>query len=86
MWAAGLIALAIFGHDAMTASALDPNGASAPFHNAAANFVLAPAARWDSLWYLQTAHVGYFSPQSSAMFPVCSLLIRIGTLMLGSET
>lgn len=85
MWAAGLIALAIFGHNAATASVLDPNGASAPFHNAAANFVLAPAARWDSVWYLQIAHAGYFSPQSSAMFPLYPLLIRIGTLVLGSE-
>lgn len=85
VWAAGLIALAIFGHNAMAVSVLDPNGATAPFHTAAANFVLAPAARWDSVWYLQIAHAGYFSPQSSAMFPLYPLLISIGTLVLRSE-
>ena len=36
-------------------------------------------------WYLQIADAGYFSAQSSAMFPLYPLLIRIGTLVLGSE-
>jgi Mannosyltransferase (PIG-V) len=85
VWAAGLIALAIFGHNASTVLVLDPNGASAPFHSAAANFLLAPVARWDSVWYLQIAHNGYFSQQSSAMFPLYPLLIRIGSLLFGSE-
>ena len=53
VWAFGLIALAIFGHNTEVVAALDPSGASAPFHGAAAKFVLAPAARWDSVGYLQ---------------------------------
>jgi hypothetical protein len=85
VWAAGLVALAIFRHNTVAVAALDPNGASAPFHSAAANFVLAPAARWDSVWYLQIAHAGYFSQQSSGMFPLYPLLIRIGSLLIPSE-
>ncbi len=85
VWSAGLIALAIFGHTATTVVALDPNGASAPFHSAAANLLLAPVARWDSVWYLQIAHSGYFSQQSSGMFPLYPLLIRIGTVVFRSE-
>jgi hypothetical protein len=85
VWTAGLIALAAFGHNGHVVSALDPNGASSPFHSAAANFVLAPAARWDSVWYLQIAHAGYFSPQSSAMFPLYPILIHLGTMLLRSE-
>ena len=85
VWAAGLMALAIFGHNGYAVSLLDPNGATAPFHSAAANFLFAPAARWDSVWYLQIAHSGYFSPASSGMFPLYPLLIRIGTLVFRSE-
>jgi len=78
VWAFGLIALAIFGHNTEVVAALDPSGASAPFHSAAAKFVLTPAARWDSVWYLQTAHAGYFSQQSTGMFPLYPVLIPIG--------
>jgi len=85
VWSAGLIALAMFGHNTDTVAALDPNGASAPFHSAAANLLLAPAARWDSVWYLQIAHSGYFSQQSSGMFPLYPLLIRLGSLAIRSE-
>jgi hypothetical protein len=85
VWSAGLIALALFGRNAAAMASLDPNGASAPFHSVAANFVLAPVARWDSVWYLQIAHAGYFSRQSSGMFPLYPLLIRAGSAFLHSE-
>jgi hypothetical protein len=85
VWVAGLIALAIFGRNVHVVDVIDPFGASAPFHSAAANFLLAPAARWDSVWYLQIARDGYFSQQSSGMFPLYPLLIRIGSLVFHSE-
>jgi len=84
VWLAGLIALAIFGRNLDAVAELDPYGASAPFHSAAANFLLAPSARWDSVWYLQIAHSGYFSQQSSGMFPLYPLLIRIGSVVFHS--
>jgi Mannosyltransferase (PIG-V) len=85
VWCAGLIAMAIFGRNLDAVAELDPYGASAPFHSAAANFLLAPSARWDSVWYLQIAHAGYFSQQSSGMFPLYPLLIRIGGVIFHSE-
>jgi Mannosyltransferase (PIG-V) len=85
VWVAGLVALAIFGRNQRAVIVFDPNGASAPFHSAVANFLLAPVARWDSIWYLQIAHAGYFSQQSSGMFPLYPMLIRIGTTIFRSE-
>lgn len=85
VWVAGLTALAIFGRNADVVAALDPNHASAPFHSAAANFLLAPAARWDSVFYLVIAHVGYYSYQSSGMFPFYPVLIHVGTMLFRSE-
>jgi hypothetical protein len=85
VWCAALIGLAIFGRVGYTVAMLDPNGAAAPFHSALANFVVAPVARWDSVWYLQIAHAGYFSQQSSGMFPLYPLLIRAGSLVFYSE-
>jgi Mannosyltransferase (PIG-V) len=85
VWFAGLGALAIFGRNGIAAGFLDGHGASAPFHSAAANFVLSPAARWDSVWYLTIAHSGYYSPQSSAMFPLYPLLIHLGSMVFRSE-
>lgn len=85
VWAAALIALGLFGRNMVAVDLLDPHGASAPFHSGVANFLLAPAARWDSVWYLSIAHVGYFSRQSSAMFPLYPLLIHIGSMVFRSE-
>lgn len=85
VWFAGLMALAIFGRNLHAVAELDPYGASAPFHSPVANFLLAPGARWDSVWYLQIAHAGYFSQQSSGMFPLYPLLIRTGALVFHSE-
>lgn len=85
VWAAGLTAVAIFGRNLHAVAMLDPYGASAPFHNEAVNLMLAPAARWDSVWYLQIAHAGYFSQQSSGLFPLYPLLIRIGSVIFHSE-
>ena len=77
--------MAIFGRNLHAVAMLDPYGASAPFHNEAVNLMLAPAARWDSVWYLQIAHAGYFSQQSSGLFPLYPLLIRIGSVIFHSE-
>jgi hypothetical protein len=85
VWAAGLIALAVFGGNSVAASHLDLNGATTPFHSAAANFLVSPAARWDSVWYLTIAHSGYYSYQSSALFPLYPLLMRVVSAPLGGN-
>jgi hypothetical protein len=85
VWIAGLIGLAVFGRNAHEFAAFDAARVTAPFQSAVANFLFAPAARWDSVWYLTIAHSGYTSAQSSAMFPLYPLLIHVGALMFGSE-
>ena len=55
----------------------DPQGLTRPFDAAWGNFVLSPAARWDSVWYLHIAHSGYFSRQSTAFFPLYPLLMSV---------
>ena len=49
--------------------------------------LLAPLARWDSVWYLRIADSGYGeSAPRAAFFPLYPLLIRsLGTLLGGSE-
>ena len=49
--------------------------------------LLAPLARWDSVWYLRIADSGYGeSTPRAAFFPLYPLLVRsLGTLMGGSE-
>jgi hypothetical protein len=55
--------------------------------HALADPVLAPLARWDSVWYLRIADSGYGdSPARAAFFPLYPLLVRsVGTLFGGSN-
>lgn len=85
VWGAGLLALALFGQKTSVSSSLDAHHLTAPFSSAVANFVFAPAARWDSVWYLTIAHGGYPTRASSAFFPLYPLLIHGGALLLGSD-
>ncbi len=85
VWAAALAAIAIFGRNTLAITINDPGGVTQPFHAAWANLLAAPAARWDSFWYLQIAHAGYYSRASSAFFPLYPLLIALGNAVFGSE-
>ena len=55
--------------------------------HAIADPVLAPLARWDSVWYLRIADTGYGdSAPRAAFFPLYPLLVRsVGTLLGGSN-
>src|SRR5919204_3665155 len=55
--------------------------------HAVADPVLAPLARWDSVWYLRIADSGYGdSSPRAAFFPLYPLLVRgVGTLFGGSH-
>src|ERR687894_1125891 len=55
--------------------------------HALADPVLAPLARWDSVWYLRIADSGYGdSPPRAAFFPLYPLLVRaVATPLGGSE-
>ena len=83
-WGAGLLALALFGKKTSVLASMDARHLTEPFGNATANLLFAPAARWDSVWYLTIAHAGYSTRASSAFFPLYPLLIRGGATLFGS--
>lgn len=80
VWAAALGALALFG-----VRGISPQPPwTEPFHAHAINFLLAPAMRYDSAWYLAIAHGGYATPSATAFFPLYPMLLRAGGTLLGS--
>jgi hypothetical protein len=84
VWAAGVTTLAVFGRARLAVQMFDHYRLTEPFHDGLANLLVAPAARWDSVWYLAIAHYGYFSRPASAYFPLYPLLIRAATPLFGS--
>lgn len=84
VWASALATIAIFGRNVQAIAATDPGRVTEPFRAAWVNFLFAPALRWDSAWYLQIAHAGYYSRLSSAFFPLYPLLIHLGAAVFGS--
>ena len=63
----------------------DPAGLTAPF-GYFGNLLVAPFARWDSVWYLAIAQGGYdHQPARTAFFPLYPLAMRgLGTV-IGSD-
>jgi hypothetical protein len=76
VWVAAMIALAISPPGHAIVASFDPQSLTAPFHSAVLNRLLAPAARYDSVWYLGIAQHGYFTDQARAFFPLYPLVIR----------
>src|SRR4051812_23542985 len=69
VWAGGLAGIGLFGMSSK-ADAFDPAGVTQPFGDVG-NLLAAPAARWDSVWYLQIAGTGYGTdPARPAFFPL----------------
>src|SRR3954451_8890477 len=83
-WAAGAAAAALFGLSARV-TLFDPGAVTRPF-GPAGNALVAPLARWDSVWYLAIAHDGYPAddPRRAAFFPLYPLLVRAGNTVVGS--
>ena len=82
VWAAGMVGAGVFGLSAR-AGDFDPQGVTKPF-GAAGNLLVAPAARWDSVWYLDIAHDGYRHGVDAAFFPLYPLAARAVALLFGS--
>jgi hypothetical protein len=78
VWAAAMATIAIFGENTVAWHVLDPSGVTPAMHSGVLNAFLAPAARWDSVWYLLIAAHGYFNPASTNFFPLYPLLIGVG--------
>jgi hypothetical protein len=83
VWLAGLGAIAIWGVHAGHRVAFDPAGLTRPF-GAFGDVLVAPAARWDSVWFLQIADDGYDGGDRTAFFPLYPLLVRAGGMLCGS--
>lgn len=68
IWAAGLAAVAAFGLDPAWRG-FDPAGLTDQ------GVALAPAARWDAVWFLAIAQEGYAGEARAAFFPLYPLLV-----------
>jgi hypothetical protein len=85
VWAAGLLGVMWFGRAPGTAG-YDARGLTTPF-SGFGDLLVAPAARWDSVWYLTIAHDGYGTATDhaqAAFYPLYPLLMRAGGWVVGS--
>src|SRR3954470_19061362 len=64
VWAAGMVAAGVFGLSSR-ATDFDPEGLTRGF-GGAGDLLVGPAARWDSVWYLDIAGHGYRQGVSAA--------------------
>jgi hypothetical protein len=84
VFASGVLAVLFFGRASGT-GAFDPAELTAPF-GYFGNLLVAPFARWDSVWYLAIAHGGYgHEATRTAFFPLYPLLLRGVGLVIGSD-
>src|SRR3954468_14136043 len=82
VWAAGAAAAALWGLSARV-TLFDPGAVTRPF-GPAGNAIVAPLARWDSVWYLAIANDGYPAddPRRAAFFPLYPLLVGAVTALV----
>jgi Mannosyltransferase (PIG-V) len=85
VWAAGLLGVLWLGRAPGTEQ-FDPSRLTTPY-GAFGDLLVAPAARWDSVWYLTIAHDGYGTPADhaqAAFYPLYPLLMRALGWVVGS--
>ena len=82
VWAAGVVAVLAFGLSGR-ASDFDPAGLTSPF-GATGDLLVAPFARWDSVWYLAIAGSGYGDGTREAFFPLYPIIAGLAGRPLGS--
>lgn len=84
VWVAGLGAIAIWGLHEAHAHDFDPGGVTRPF-GAFGDHLVAPAARWDSVWFLDIANDGYGGAgDRAAFFPLYPALVKVLGTAIGS--
>jgi hypothetical protein len=83
VWGSGAAAAVAFGLSARV-ELFDPGAVTRPF-GPTGNALVAPFARWDSVWYLAIANDGYPAddPRRAAFFPLYPLLVRAVRLVAG---
>ena len=83
VWAVGVLAVVAFGLDERQALVYDAGGLTRP-GGEVAELLAAPAARWDSVWFLRIAEGGYDEARA-AFFPVYPALLALaGGSVLGA--
>lgn len=85
MWGAGLLGLLWLGRAPGTRQ-YDASGLTTPF-SPFGDLLVAPAARWDSVWYLTIAERGYGDEHNhaqAAFYPLYPLLMRAVAWIVGS--
>jgi hypothetical protein len=82
VWIVAMLAVHFAGTSGR-ASDFDPVGLTRGF-GSFADVLVAPAARWDTTWYLQIAHDGYPDTTHAAFFPLYPFLARAAGAVFGS--
>jgi Mannosyltransferase (PIG-V) len=77
IWVAGIATVLAFGWSEHNATRLDPLFLTLPFDDAFSNLLVAPAARFDSAWYLTIAQHGYDATGRPAFFPLLPAVIKL---------
>jgi Mannosyltransferase (PIG-V) len=75
VWAAGIGTALIVGVMTRRGVALDPAGLTTPFSGKVPNLLVAPAARYDSVFYLGIAKLGYAQNVDTVFFPLYPLAV-----------
>jgi hypothetical protein len=83
IWLAGGVAFLTLGTASGAVHAFDPARLSLSF-SGVGNVLAAPGVRWDSLWYLNIAQHGYQTAREASFYPLYPILIRAGSLVVGS--
>jgi hypothetical protein len=83
VWIAAMLAVELAGLS-NRADDFDPQGLTSGFGSFADSLV-APAARWDSVWYLDIADHGYGDTSHAAFFPLYPFLARAVGVLFGSS-
>jgi mannosyltransferase PIG-V len=83
VWVVAMDAVVLWGISARSVD-FDPGGLTRPF-TSLGDLLAAPAARWDSVWFLRVAEHGYPAddPERAAFFPLYPLLLRAGQAVTG---
>ena len=82
VWASGVVAVLAFGLSGRQGD-FDPAGLTSPF-GATGDVLVAPFARWDSVWYLAISASGYGDGAREAFFPLYPLVAWLAGLPVGS--
>lgn len=83
IWVAGVATALVIGPGKLAANSFNHHRLVTPFHGALANVLAAPAARWDSVWFLGIAHFGYQRADQTVFFPLYPALVAAGGTVFG---